>query len=409
MMKSNVFLLAMMMSGSLTASVQQGGYSLDFAIDCENFVDSIAIEWVDGRVYVPVSVGGRACRFLLDTGAGQTVVYSDTPMAQCPRVGTIESHDAVGRTTRVDMVQLPPMTVGQTTFIGCSAVVQQRVASRLNIDGIIGFDIVNKGLSMKIDVQSRQLVLTDRKRYFDNEPGVMMRYKLNYHVPYIEVSPFDAFTERVLVDTGSRSFYSINKKQYDAGLKKRSEKRRLAGDLTEEGRSVGYYAMGYSGAEENGEVVFLQLDNMKMGSQVFTNVHTLTTQGGSHLGAALLHYGMLTFMPRKKQVLFQPYTLGDTCTVGNRQLEIAFVQDDGRPVVGLVWEQSEPYRQGFRQGDIIVKIDGREVNSFQQFMNWGYERGREYEFTVLGSDGQERQLKWVRLKKRMINTDEQQS
>ena len=388
--------MAVMAGGSLTVAAQQGGYSLDFAVDCEDFVDSIAIEWVDGRVYVPVSVGGRACRFLLDTGAGQTVVYGDTPMAQCPRVGSIKSRDAVGRTTRVDMVQLPPMTIGQTTFIGCTAVVQQRVASRQTIDGIIGFDLVNKGLCMKIDVQSRLLVITDRKRYFDREPGVVLHYKLDYHVPYVEVSPFSGFKERALVDTGSRSLYTINKQQYDTGLKKRSKKKRLANDLTEEGRSTGRYAIGHSGTEESGEVVFMHLDNLKLGSQVFTDVHTLTTQGGSHLGAALLNFGMLTFMPRKKRMLFQPYTLGDTCTVANRQLEIAFVQEDGRPVVGLVWPQGEPYRQGFRQGDIIMKIDGREVQSFRQFMTWSYERGREYEFTVVGTDGSQRQVKWVR-------------
>jgi S1-C subfamily serine protease len=80
-------------------------------------------------------------------------------------------------------------------------------------------------------------------------------------------------------------------------------------------------------------------------------------------------------------------------------MEIAFVPDDqGRPQVGIVWQQGEPYQRGFRQGDVVQMIDNRPVTSLAQFARWGFERGREYTFTVSATDGTRKEVKWVRLK-----------
>ncbi len=91
-----------------------------------NFADSIAIEYDDGRVFVPVRVGGTVRRFLLDTGAAQAIVYDDTDLARSPRLGTISSIDALGTQASVPVVALPPLTLGQLTLTGLHATVHQR-------------------------------------------------------------------------------------------------------------------------------------------------------------------------------------------------------------------------------------------------------------------------------------------
>ena len=140
---------------------------------------------------------------------------------------------------------------------------------------------------------------------------------------------------------------------------------------------------------------------MRIGDYAFSAVHSLTTQGGSHIGAQLLRYGTVAFCPRKREMVFKPINWQQPCTVGNRQLEIAFVATtDGMPQVGLVWEGGTPFRQGLRQGDIIEQIDGRPVRSLSQFMRWPFIPDREYVFTLLSPDGQRRTVKWIRLPKR---------
>ena len=69
------------------------------------------------------------------------------------------------------------------------------------------------------------------------------------------------------------------------------------------------------------------------------------------------------------------------------------------PCVGLIWEQGEPYKLGFRQGDIILKIDDSIVRDFTQFVSWSFIIGREYRFTVRGRDGLTRVIPWTRIKR----------
>lgn len=367
--------------------------SRNIVLSKANFIDSIAIDWERGQVYVPLQINGESYRFLLDTGAGQSVVYDDMPIAGTTFVGRILAHDAVGRTDTVQVVQLPPLQLGGLTLRGCRATVQHRAVRRQNVDGIIGFDLVNSGLGMKIDVQNHCLILTDRRNFFDGEGGQELRYRLNYHVPYVEVQPLGRYREQVLFDTGSRQLFAMNKSSFDTAYSQYP----ISPDFTVEGRSVGRHAIGHSGTEARGEVAFLLLNGLRLGRQVFSGLHTLTTQGESHLGAALLRYGTVSFSPRRKRMFFRSYTAGDTCRVDNRQMEIAFVSDRGLPSVGLVWEGGEPYRRGFREGDIIQEIDHKPVFSFAQFSAWGFEPGREYVFTVQDSQGRRHEIRWERL------------
>ena len=385
---------------------QLGRYRADFHVWPANFADTIAVEWQGGQVYVPLAIEGRNYRFLLDTGASQTVVFSSSPLAKGPQAGKILSHDAAGHTDTVSMVMLPPVQLGQTRLSGLRATVQP-TASRL--DGILGFDLVNGGLSIKIDVPNRQLIITDRKHHFDlprhaaktrGTAAVQLKYYLNYHVPYLDIIPFGHARQRVLFDTGSRQFFSMNKSQFDEAVDGQFNRRKNAkkADFIVEGTATGRHAIGHHGTEPVGQVAFLRFDSLRLGRYAFSHVHSLTTQGGSHLGAMLLRYGAVTFIADKRRFLFQPTSPQQPCAVDNHQIEIAFVADSlGRPQVGLVWEQGTPYRLGFRQGDIIEQIDHRPVATMSQFVNFSFVRGREYLFTICSPQGLRRSISWVRL------------
>ena len=379
-----------------SCKAQQVRYSADFAVSASNFADSIEIEWTNEQVYVPVDIEGQTYRFLIDTGSSQMVVYEDSPfLNHCGEAGFMLAHDANGRTDSVSILTMPTIRLGRLALTGCRATLHRRAVTGRDFDGIIGFDIVNRGLSMKIDVDRRLLVLTDRRDFFDDEEGFDVKYRLNYHVPYVEINPFGSHTDWARFDTGSRQFYSINKQSFDHGESLLSQP--LGAQV--EGRCTGRYAIGNYGAEPRCEVVFLALERMRMGRFTFTDVHAVTTQGGSHLGAKVLEQGAVVFNPRRKRMRFEPYEEGNTCHVGNEQMEIAFVAERGMPVVGLVWEQGEPYRCGFREGDMVVAIDGRPVRSASQFYGWGFEPGRAYRFTLRDRDGRQRTAEWVRLPK----------
>lgn len=374
-------LVALLLSLGCEAQMQR--YSLDFIVSRTEFADTIAIEYERGAVYVPVVVGGKQRRFLLDTGASQTTVYDDVEIAGALADGFITSHDAVAKTTSVPILLLPPLSLGETTFSGMHATVRHRVVKRSDIDGILGFDVVCKGLHMKIDVRQRQLIISDRNIFFDLEGGLKLKYRLDLHVPYIDVTPFGRFRDRALFDTGYRHLYSINKQAFDKGF---SRLKTVPEGLVE-GRSMGRFAIGHSGAEDRSEVVFLCLDSLCVGKFPLRQVHTITTQGISKVGAKLLEYGAVVFNPLRKQMVFQPYDGMTQAVVANRQIEKAIVPHDGLPSIGLVWERSEAYAAGFREGDVLLKADNRDIGSFAEYVRFRPLIGHKYRFMVRDSQG----------------------
>jgi hypothetical protein len=351
----------------LSASAQKSLYNLKFTLSEKNFVDTIAVEWTDRHLFVPVEIGGKTYRFLFDSGASQTSLYDDTPfLADCETVGFTVSHDAVAHRDTVQKVQLPPMTLGQLTLTGCQATVVHR-AVRRNYDGIIGFDIVNKGLAMKIDVQAGHIILTDRHKLMAAEPGFTARYRLDHFTPAVELTHFDTYREYALFDTGFPGFYTMNRESFDRGTEKSSET--LGKQI--EGRAMGRWALGHGGAEQRSEVVFLALDSLLLGGFAFCDLHALTTQGDSKLGAQLLERGAVVFLPKRKRLCFQPYNGEARLVVGNRQTEKVVVPDKGRPVIGLVWERSEAFAEGLREGDVIEKVNGRAITSMADYYRFG--------------------------------------
>jgi len=287
---------------------QEGGYSLRFKLSERNFADSIDIEYDEGRVFVPVTVGGCRRRFLLDTGAAQAIVYADTDLAQSPPRGSVRSVDALGEERRVPMVTLPPLTIGRLTLTGLPATVHQRPQLRQRIDGVIGFDLVCKKLLMKIDVARRQLILTDRKKHFQGDPvGFEIPYEvLPYrHTPYIQVSPWRGYTEQVLFDTGSPFLYLINRDSFDRG----ADSLLARNPAQVERRVQASHLQGLHGKEATSEVVHLRLDSLSIGAFVLRDVLTHTTRGFSHIGGPILERGSVLFLPHTRRLRILPISL----------------------------------------------------------------------------------------------------
>ena len=210
-------------------------------------------------------------------------------------------------------------------------------------------------------------------------------------MPFVALSPFAAFADEARFDTGDRALYALSRQSYDAA--------RAASpaevEQQVEARTLGSLRIGHFGTESADEVALLCLPTLTWGDFSFRNVRTLTAQGASAVGSALLDYGSVIIDPRRRRLLFQPYDGGTQCLVDNRLPDIYYVPDpQGRPTVGLVWEQSEPYRQGFRRGDVIIAVDGTPVRTVADFTHYPFIANQTYTVSVIDSRGDTRQI-WV--------------
>ena len=376
-MKGFVLAIVLLLAGGgTTYAAHHTMYDTDFALSRKNFVMTMPIEVERDQVFLPVTIGGRSYRFKLDTGASQGVLYDDVPLDGLKELGFIKSKDATGQSRQVKTVELPPMTLDSLTISGFKVQLMHRNVRHKGEDGIIGFALFHRGLAACIDVRQRQLTLTDRKNYYKEVRGEVLKYSLKMHVPWVRVSPFEGTEEEVLFDSGSPMLYAVNSESLA-----QMEARVPAVKEQIEGTTFGSRAMGHFGSEHSSKITLLALKRLQWGNFQFQDVHCATVKGGSHVGAQLFKYGSLVINPFRKQLVFQPYDDATSCVVANNRPDIMIVEKEGKAMIGVVMEQGRAWEAGFRQGQIIEKVNGRSL-SFDEFTAYRWVRGQEYDFTL---------------------------
>ncbi|SFG65158.1 aspartyl protease [Prevotella sp. KH2C16] len=366
---------------------QMHGYDTRFELSRRNFCDTIPIEIENDQVYIRVEINGRELCFNLDTGSSQGIVYEESQIEGLTELGNVVSHDANQRTDTVKVVALPPFRIGSLTVSHYVASLLRRPAIKRRYNAVLGFDIFNKGICAKIDAQKKILILTDRRKWFEGEPGFAVKYKLKWFVPYLLASPFIRHVDEVLFDLGSRPLYTMSKESFD----KHSYKSRQVNEQVE-GRAWGHLTIASHGTETEAEIVFLHLDRLKWGDFSFRNVRSITTQGASRIGAQILRYGNIIINPFRRRIIFQPHHAADNVEVGNKHTGVAFVPADGKAAIGLIWEGCDAYKCGMRQGDVVLRIDDTPIHSFDDFVNFPFVEGRRYKFLLNDKDGKNKEL-----------------
>jgi hypothetical protein len=382
MKKHLIIYILLLLPLSLMAKDKLHGYDTNFSYSLKNFVDTIPIEFEKGQVYVTVQMNGRPYRFCVDTGSSQGAVFRGTQLGSWTELGNVVTHDATGLTDTVRVIGMPPFRLGHLEVSGYVASVFNRTYSKSRYDAILGFDLINKGLCCKIDTRNKWMILTDRRDFFDGEPGHTVGYKLKWFVPYLLVSPFKRHVDEVRFDTGARELYSMNKQSFDEHAYKSKNV-----ESQVEGRAQGSFAIGTLGAERPDEVAFLHLDRLRWGEFAFLDVRAITTQGASRVGAGILNYGTVTINGFRRTIRFEAFDGADSVVVANKALTVAFVPYENRAAVGIIQPDCDAYRAGMRQGDIIVAINGKEVRDFQAFIDYPFVDDRYYTFYMIDREG----------------------
>lgn len=384
-------IVAIGLLAGLPAQAQMHRYDTSFTVSQHHFVDTIPLELDDDQLYVPIRIGEKTYRFNLDTGSSQGMLYYGTRVPVVKELGHVVSYDANGVADTTLVVQLPEMQLGRLTIAGYVAAVKSRKVYRNNFDGIIGFDLFNKGIAGKIDPKRKCLILTDIKGYFDNEPGHTLKYKLVRFVPYVLVSPFMRHTDLALFDTGARQLYQMNREHF---FDHRYKSKQVNAQV--EGEACGNFAIGTNSTEKQDIVYFLNLDRLKWDDFSFARVRAITTQGDSRIGAQLFNYGSVVVNPWKKQLTFSPNNGADSVSVSNRQFGVAFIDKDDQAAIGLIWHKSDAYKNGMRQGDIVLKINDEPIDSYRKFTAYRFADGHTYKFVLRDRRGFDKEVSVTR-------------
>ena len=121
-----------------------------------DFADTIKIKVMDGAVVVPVEIEGRTRNLLFDTGSplglwvGQKEDWMRRMTADSLTLGDIN-----GELRKQTIYQIPTMRLGSLQIENYPTIVESAVGMVAcnKFDGVLGFNLVGKGLSFKLDTK----------------------------------------------------------------------------------------------------------------------------------------------------------------------------------------------------------------------------------------------------------------
>ncbi len=381
-----------MLASILSVQAQDFRYNLrHVTYSPRHFVDTIPLQFRNNRPCITVEIGGQQHTFLLDTGASLGELYANSHIEPRAHLGRLNSvQDAMGAEQQGDFVALPEFKLGRLT-VSHFPVQQSRRQSRDGTSGSLGFALFNLGISAKIDVRSKLLILTDMKGLFKKEEGYPLPYRLYRHTPQILLQIADDWEESAVFDTGNPLFFLMSRAHWkEQSANNASLQTHVLGETRGRGLTAAH------GKEEWEQITFLKLPQLQWNRYAFHNVETRTKGGPSNLGASILNHGAVIIEPKKSRLLFQPYDTATAIPVQPSCQDVYYCPSpDQRPMVGFVRPGSPYHQAGFQSGDIILNINGTEIPDFFSFQQYPFIHGRQYTFKMQHPLGIEHEASFI--------------
>ena len=344
-----------------------------------DFADTIKIKVIDGAVVVPVEIEGRIRHFLFDTGSplglwqGQKETWMRQFMADSLLFG-----DSNKNRRHKTIYQIPTMKMGNLQIENYPLIVEDAMKDYLcgRFDGVLGFNLVGKGLSFKLDTKDSLLIVTDRKKFFAEEekgqPTAKYRMKRAY-CPLVYVdSPF-GWIEMVF-DTGAlNTWLALSQEDLDRWFQKNPKKRKLLDDLTLQTDTTINTSWGLYGLSTDTLVGrLLHFTKIKIDKLPVNDLYITTAHPTMRVGSAVLKHASLIIDAPKKQFVFMPHN-GQDITVGNSETGSAsFIPSEAGDTLGVlkavIRKGSIAYKKGIRTGDYLIEVNGISIKDICTYM-----------------------------------------
>lgn len=145
---------------------QQGGKDYEFTQG--NAAEDIPFEFIENHLFIPVTVNGKEGLWVLDTGAAMSIITTDFADELGLEVeGNLKGVGAAG-TVDVKFARLPPYQVSGISFRGQTVGVidMSELLRRLGIDvpGILGFDFLSRFIT-KVDYANELVSFYDPEAF----------------------------------------------------------------------------------------------------------------------------------------------------------------------------------------------------------------------------------------------------
>lgn len=293
------FFLSILLTSTVLLAVGAHARGLNGKVAQTNFVDTIPIEYSGGRILLPVTIEGKTYHFAFDTGAQSGLIFSSLGLKRLNMAeNDVSVSDYNGNESSMSVCQIPAFTVGKTTILNYPAVYVHGYSSEEQCDGLIGINFLH-GLVTKIDVSHRQMIITDRKHFFDHEQRTKVKCHNEDGLIYVDYKmSYSTKRFRALLDTGDKGCLSLSNEHF-----------KLCSDSTTNPYASAFKSQvtgqrrttiaGVNGRVEQG-ITALTIKQFRIGRKTFHNLSAATTTSEDKIGIKFLEHSPIII--RKSQI-----------------------------------------------------------------------------------------------------------
>ena len=372
-------LLALVTTTSIVAQDLIKTATSPISFSKKDFADTIKIKVIDGAVIVPVEIDGQTKNLLFDTGSplglwhGQKEIWMKQVTADSLTFGDINK-----KSRNQIIYQFPTIKMGNLQIDNYPMIVEDAMSEFIcnRFDGVIGFNLVGKGLSFKLDTKDSLLIVTDRKKFFAEEekgqPTAKYKMKRAYR-PSVYVETPIGWIETVF-DTGAMNrWFDLPQEDLDRWFQKSPKKRKLLDDLTIQTDTTINTSVGIYGLSTDTIVGrFLHFPTIKIDKLPVNDLYITTAHRTMRVGSAVLKHASLIIDAPRKQFVFVPHNNQDI-TVGNCEAgSVSFIPSEVGDTLGVlkavIRKGSTAYQKGIRTGDYLVEVSGIPIKDICTYM-----------------------------------------
>lgn len=310
------------------------------------------------EIFQSVQLKDKTYKFILDTGA--PLVISSELQAKHKFQVLIKTpiKDSNNNSDTIFIVLVDTIKIGEIVFINIPTVVLNFKDSPIaceNVDGLLGSNIL-RFLTVQFNLRKKKVILTDNQDKIDfigNKNNTL--YLDGQSNAFLKVEFNKTFYDTAHFDSGMRRLYDMDSKAAKNYLISFGDSSVLAY------KGVGSSSQGVFGKGKTEQQFLLKANELNIGNSLIKNIRFNNTNKTSRIGREILQYGTLTLDYPNKIFCFNPYPKNEYIKKQNFGFQPQ--SQDGKLLVGVVWQDTQADKLGLKSGDEITSINGKSFTN----------------------------------------------
>ena len=373
----------------------------DFTLSRHDFVDTVKVEIFNGAVIVPVEIEGEIRRLMFDTGAEFGFWIGGKEAWMQPSGDNISILDSQKTNREIPLYKVPSMTLGSTIIEGYPIIAQEEMNEIVcgRFDGGLGFNLVAKGLSFKLDTKDSLMIITDRKRFFAKEEKGQPTLKYREDdLPRVMVG-FPFTRTKMLFDTGwFGGWFDFPEYWLNRFSENDKKMQQSIDELTVQRDTTVIAQSGFFGRSTD-TVTYrtLRIPTVRLDDLTLKDVWLPTDSHSLKVGSAVLKRNSLIIDAQKKRLVLLPHDGNFEQVVGNEGKGVSFISSDEDDALGtvkaVVRKGSKAYQKGICTGDYLINVNGTPITDLCTYVTL-MAKEKVISMVLRTPEGMEKKIDW---------------